>query len=88
MAKESSATNPGRRAGKPVQFWLHERDSKTVRHLAAWVASQGFRPSDSMIVRAALRIAKTDANLLAACREEALLDGRIRRPAPRKADEE
>jgi hypothetical protein len=89
VAPATTATPPatatpaaGRRIGKPVQFWLHEEDRKLVRELAAWLAGQGIRPSDSMVVRAALRIAKTGPAFLAAYQEAALLDGRLR-PEPR-----
>jgi hypothetical protein len=70
------------RAGKPVQFWLHEEDRKRIRELAAWLAGQGIRPTDSMVVRAALRLAKTGPELLAAYQQAAALDGRLRRSRP------
>ena len=69
-----------RRLGKPVQFWLHEEDRKLVRELAAWLAGQGIRPTDSMVVRAALRMSKPGATFLEAYRQAALLDGRLRLP--------
>ena len=76
------AAAPGRaaRSGKPVQFWLHEADRKIIRELAAWLAGQGIRSTDSMVVRAALRMAKTGPGLLTAYREAAALDGRLKRP--------
>jgi hypothetical protein len=64
--------------GKPVQFWLHDEDRKLVRELAAWLAGQGIRPTDSMVVRAALRMAKTGTELLEAARQSAQLDGRLK----------
>ena len=66
------------RKGKPVQFWLHEEDRKIVRELAAWLAGQGIRTSDSMVVRAALRMSETGTDFLAAYRKAAALDGRLR----------
>ena len=68
-----------RRVGKPVQFWLHEEDRQLVRELAAWLAGQGIRPTDSMVVRAALRMSKPGAPFLEAYRKAALLDGRFKR---------
>ena len=73
-----SAKNASRKIGKPVQFWLHEEDRKIVRELAAWLAGQGIRTSDSMVVRAALRMSETGADFLAAYRKAAALDGRLR----------
>lgn len=72
-----------RRVGKPVQFWLHDEDRKLVRELSAWLAGQGIRPTDSMVVRASLRMAKTGAGLLEAYRQASLLDGRLRQHSHR-----
>jgi len=72
-----SAKKPGR-VGKPVQFWLHEEDRKMIRELAAWLAGQGIRSTDSMVVRSALRMVKPGSGLLDAYRQAALLDGRLR----------
>jgi hypothetical protein len=66
-------------AGKPVQFWLHEDDRRLIRELATWLSSQGIRTSDSLVVRAALRTAKTGAPLLEAYRQAAQADGRLKR---------
>lgn len=65
--------------GKPVQFWMHDEDQKLIRELSAWLAGQGLRPSDSMVIRAALRLAKTGNALLEAYWQAAKLDGRIKR---------
>src|SRR5271168_911234 len=52
------------RVGKPVQFWLHEEDRKLIRELAAWLAAQDIRTTDTMVIRSALRMAKTGGELL------------------------
>lgn len=75
---EKPPQKKARRVGKPVQFWLHEEDRMLVRELAAWLAGQGIRPTDSMVVRAALRMAKTGPGFLEAYRKAALLDGRLK----------
>ena len=54
--------------GKPVQFWLFEEDRKLIREYAAWLAGQGIRTTDSMVIRAVLRMAKTGPALLDAYR--------------------
>ena len=69
---------PKRRKGKQVQFWFHEEDGRLVRELAAWLAGQGLRPTDSLVVRAALRTAQTGTELLQAYRRAAQLDGRLK----------
>jgi len=66
------------RVGSPVQFWFHEEDRRLLRELAAWVAGQGLRPTDSMVIRAALRTAKTGGELLQAYRQASELDGRLK----------
>ena len=66
------------RVGKPVQFWLHEEDRRLLRELAAWLAGQGIRPTDSMVVRSALRMAKTGSELLEAYHQASQLDGRLK----------
>jgi hypothetical protein len=66
------------RVGKPVQFWLHEEDRRLVRELAAWLAGQGLRSTDSLVIRSALRTAKIGGDLLEAYREAAQLDGRLK----------
>jgi hypothetical protein len=66
------------RVGKPVQFWIHEEDRRRLRELAAWLAGQGERPSDSMVIRAALRVTQTTQAFLDAYREAAQLDGRLK----------
>jgi len=75
MAPEKKATS---RVGKPVQFWMHEEDRKLVRELSAWLAGQGVRPTDSMVIRAVLRLAKSGSGLLEAYWQAAKLDGRIK----------
>jgi hypothetical protein len=67
------------RKGGPVQFWMHDEDRKLVRELSAWLAGQGLRPTDSMVIRAALRQAKTGGALIEAYWNAAKLDGRLKR---------
>ena len=76
---EPDEAKPKGRGGRPIQFWFHEEDRKLIRELAAWLAGQGLRPTDSLVVRAALRMAKTGGALLEAYHEEARLDGRLKR---------
>ena len=77
-ARRALSVEKKTRVGKPVQFWLHEEDRRLVRELAAWLAGQGLRSTDSLIIRAALRTAKTGGELLNAYREAAQLDGRLK----------
>jgi hypothetical protein len=69
------------RAGKPVQFWLHDEDRRVIRELAAWLAGQGERPTDSLVIRSVLATAKTNSDFLNVYRRLSQLDGRLK---PRK----
>ena len=75
---QAAAPKAKRRVGKPVQFWFHDEDRKLIRELSAWLAGQGIRPTDSMVVRAALRQARTGSALMEAYRQASLLDGRLK----------
>jgi len=61
-----------------VQFYLHDNDRQTVRELSAWLAAQGIRASDSLVIRAALRLAKTGGELLNTYRQLEQMDGRYK----------
>jgi hypothetical protein len=76
-AEPDAAKRKGR-GGKPIQFWFHDDDRRLIRELAAWLAGQGLRPTDSLVVRAALRMAKTGSAFLEAYHGEARLDGRLK----------
>jgi hypothetical protein len=78
--KTNRREEPKSRVGKPVQFWLHDEDRKILRELAAWLAGQGLRPTDSMVIKSALRMSKTGGELLEAYRQASQLDGRLKQP--------
>jgi hypothetical protein len=42
------------RRGKPVNIYLHDADQVRIRELAAYLANQGMRVSDSQVIKAAL----------------------------------
>lgn len=77
--KHTAEKKPTSRTGKPSQFWMHDEDRKLVRELSAWLAGQGIRPTDSMVIRAVLRLAKTGNGLIEAYWQAAKMDGRIKR---------
>ena len=66
------------RTGSPVQFWLYDEDRRIIRELYGWLANQGVRPNDSLVMRTALRVAKPGASLLAAYRETCAQDRRVK----------
>jgi hypothetical protein len=72
------AATPVNGRGKPSQYWLHDEDRRALRRLAAWLAAQGERPTDSLVIRSALQMATPGPKLLKAYRQAAQLDGRLK----------
>jgi hypothetical protein len=64
--------------GKAVNIWLRDGDLERIRELAAYIAVEGYRVTDSAIISAALRIAKPNGAFLKSFEEGLLLDGRRR----------
>ena len=80
VAVKSAAANPSiSNSGGRTHIWLTKADRKIIRELAAWLAGQGEKTTDSSILRSALRMAKPGGDLLQAFRESAKQDGRSRR---------
>jgi outer membrane biosynthesis protein TonB len=77
-AAPMAAKKPKSKTGKAVQFWMHAEDTQLVRELSAWLAGQGVRTSDSLVIRAALRYSKTGNVFLEAYRQAATMDGRLK----------
>lgn len=77
--KKAKKTTPPR--GKNVHFFLHDEDKRLIRELSAWLAGQGVRTSDSMVIRASLRAVKTGREFMEAYQQASLLDGRFKREA-------
>ncbi len=79
------ASKPERRAvaptgrGKPINLYLHPEDTQRIRSLAAYLTGQGFRVSDSQVVKAALRGASADSSLLSAYEQAVTADQRFKR---------
>jgi hypothetical protein len=59
-----TATSPKR--GKAVNIYLHDADQLRIRELAAYLANEGLRVSDSQVIKAALLLAQPDKRLLKA----------------------
>lgn len=64
--------------GRNVNLYLYDADIAKIRELVSWVAGNGERVSDSLIVRAALRVAGADKRFLAAYRDAASADQRYK----------
>jgi hypothetical protein len=85
VSKKTRGVKPGRVTvvktvrGKPVNMYMHPDDVERIRTLAAYLAAQGKRVSDSQVVKAALRVARADSDLLAAFEETLAIDQRFKR---------
>ena len=77
-ARRAAPVERKNRVGKPVQFWLHDEDRRRSLGTGCVVGRSGVSLTDSLIIRAALRTAKTGGELLNAYREAAQLDGRLK----------
>jgi superfamily II DNA/RNA helicase len=63
---KSGKTGAASKRGKAVNIYLHGTDQVRIRELAAYLASEGQRVSDSQIIKAALLLAQPDKRLLKA----------------------
>lgn len=69
---------PSSERGQNVNLYLYDADIAKIRELVSWVAANGERVSDSLIVRTALRVSNTDNKFLAAYRDAASADQRYK----------
>ncbi len=72
--------------GKPMNLYLHPEDTQRIRSLAAYLTGQGFRVSDSQVVKAALRVASADSSLLSAFEQAVTADQRFKRSKDARED--
>jgi hypothetical protein len=64
--------------GKAVNIYLHDTDRARIRELAAYLANEGLRVSDSQVIKAALLFAQPDRRLLKAYQEVKGADQRFK----------
>lgn len=67
--RKQDKTGATSKRGKAVNIYLHDADRVRIRELAAYLASEGLRVSDSQIIKAALLMAQPEKRLLKACLE-------------------
>ncbi len=75
-----TAKKTGKRSGRPVNCYLGEPDIMRLRTLGAWLMGQGYRCSDSQIIKAALIAVKPNTAFLTAFHEVMDADLRYRKP--------
>lgn len=64
--------------GKPMNLYMRPDDVSKIRELTSYAADNKQRTSDSKIVRAALRVAKSDRAFLAALKDAESADLRYK----------
>jgi hypothetical protein len=77
--RKSGKPSTAPKRGKPVNIYLHDADQVRIRNLAAYLANEGLRVSDSQIIKAALLLAQPDKRLLKAYQEIKGADQRFKR---------
>jgi hypothetical protein len=64
--RKSGKTGVAPKRGKAVNIYLHASDQLRIRELAAYLANEGLRVSDSQVIKAALLLAEPNKRLLKA----------------------
>jgi hypothetical protein len=64
--------------GKNTNLYLYDADVARIRELVSYVAANGLRVSESLVVRTALRVAQADQQFLAAYLDAARADQRFK----------
>jgi hypothetical protein len=77
--RKPGKTGAASKRAKAVNVYLHEADQVRIRELAAYLASEGLRVSDSQIIKAALLMAQPDKRLVKAYLEIKEADQRCMR---------
>jgi len=74
---------PGR-TGKGTNFYFSDEDRERIRVIGAWLMNQGMKVSESLVLKASLRLVRKDASLLNAAREVQMQDRRFKVHAIRR----
>ena len=77
----ASATPPAAGSGKQAAFWLDDADRAIFYETGMLLYSQGIKPSDNLVLRAALRLMPRDHRLVEQVRALMGQDGRRLRHA-------
>jgi hypothetical protein len=62
--KPAVAVLPGISSGRQAAFWLDDEDRSIFREVGMLLYTQGIKPSDNLVFRAALRLMPRDHRLL------------------------
>ena len=62
--KPAVAVSPGVSSGRQAAFWLDDEDRSIFREVGMLLYTQGIKPSDNLVFRAALRLMPRDHRLM------------------------
>jgi hypothetical protein len=74
--KKARSIAPSTSSGKQAAFWLDDEDRGIFREVGMLLYQQGIKPSDNLILRAAIRLMPTDHRLVEKVHELLERDGR------------
>jgi hypothetical protein len=80
---ESPQPEPRNGKGRPVAFWVNEEDRNILNEVGIMLYAKGIKPSDSLVVRVALRLLPRDHRLIEGAREMLEQDRRRQRNRPK-----
>jgi hypothetical protein len=63
-SKPAPAVLPGTSSGRQAAFWLDDEDRGIFREVGMLLYTQGIKPSDNLVFRAALRLMPRDHRLM------------------------
>ena len=63
-SKPAAAALPGTSSGRQAAFWLDDEDRGIFREVGMLLYTQGIKPSDNLVFRAALRLMPRDHRLM------------------------
>ena len=66
------------RTGKGSNFYFSDEDRARIRSITAWLMNQGIKASDSLVLKASVRLIRKDTALLNAAREVQMQDRRFK----------
>jgi hypothetical protein len=81
--QESSEPKPSNGKGRPVAFWVNEEDRNILNEVGIMLYAKGIKPSDSLVVRVALRMLPRDHRLIEGARDMLEQDRRRQRNRPK-----
>lgn len=76
---QNKSVSQGRKTGETASFWLDDEDRQIFQEISMHLYSQGIKPTNNLIFRAALRLMGDGQPLLDKVRELMASDGRVLR---------